>query len=74
MRRRRFFFQEHRSRENQERKKQLVDANSIAKEVGIDDIIAEAKPEDKAEKVKELQSSGLVVVMVGDGINDSPVW
>ncbi|KAL2543681.1 putative copper-transporting ATPase HMA5 [Forsythia ovata] len=47
-------------------------ANSIAKEVGIDTVIAEAKPENKAEKVKELQDEGYVVAMVGDGINDSP--
>nr|DAD18892.1 TPA_asm: hypothetical protein HUJ06_020355 [Nelumbo nucifera] len=47
-------------------------ANSIAKEVGIETVIAEAKPEQKAEKVKELQSMGLTVAMVGDGINDSP--
>ncbi|MCD7460877.1 putative copper-transporting ATPase hma5 [Datura stramonium] len=47
-------------------------ANAIAMEVGISDVIAEAKPEDKAEKVKELQTLGKVVAMVGDGINDSP--
>ncbi|XP_072958487.1 copper-transporting ATPase HMA5-like [Typha angustifolia] len=47
-------------------------ANAIAKEVGIDNVVAEAKPEQKAEKVKELQMSGLTVAMVGDGINDSP--
>ncbi|KAL5994347.1 putative copper-transporting ATPase hma5 [Asimina triloba] len=47
-------------------------ANSIAKEVGIETVVAEAKPEQKAEKVKELQMSGLTVAMVGDGINDSP--
>ncbi|KAJ6946280.1 hypothetical protein NC651_001131 [Populus alba x Populus x berolinensis] len=47
-------------------------ANSIAKEVGIETVIAEAKPEQKAEKVKELQAAGYIVAMVGDGINDSP--
>ncbi|KAL8101516.1 putative copper-transporting ATPase HMA5 [Apium graveolens] len=47
-------------------------ARSIAKEAGIDTVIAEAKPEYKAEKVKELQGSGYTVAMVGDGINDSP--
>ncbi|KAM7525740.1 hypothetical protein LguiA_015642 [Lonicera macranthoides] len=47
-------------------------ANSIAKEVGIDRVFAEAKPEDKAKKVKELQALGYTVAMVGDGINDSP--
>ncbi|XP_011029249.1 PREDICTED: probable copper-transporting ATPase HMA5 [Populus euphratica] len=47
-------------------------ANSIAKEVGIETVIAEAKPEQKVEKVKELQAAGYIVAMVGDGINDSP--
>ncbi|KAF2297806.1 hypothetical protein GH714_003234 [Hevea brasiliensis] len=47
-------------------------ANSIAREVGIETVMAETKPEQKAEKVKELQASGYVVAMVGDGINDSP--
>ncbi|XP_059645625.1 probable copper-transporting ATPase HMA5 [Cornus florida] len=47
-------------------------ANSIAKEVGIDTVIAQAKPEDKAAKVKEFQAAGDIVAMVGDGINDSP--
>ncbi|XP_008787477.2 copper-transporting ATPase HMA5 [Phoenix dactylifera] len=47
-------------------------ANAIAKEVGIDTVVAEAKPEQKAQKIKELQMSGLTVAMVGDGINDSP--
>ncbi|KAK0588337.1 hypothetical protein LWI29_038330 [Acer saccharum] len=48
-------------------------AKSIANEVGIEteNVIAEAKPEQKAEKVKDLQASGFTVSMVGDGINDS---
>ncbi|KAH7655862.1 Cu(2+)-exporting ATPase protein [Dioscorea alata] len=49
-------------------------ANAIAKEVevGINTVVAEARPEQKAEKVKELQMCGFTVAMVGDGINDSP--
>lgn len=47
-------------------------ASSIAKEAGIETFIAETRPEQKAEKVKELQAQGYIVAMVGDGINDSP--
>eukprot|EP00252_Welwitschia_mirabilis_P000318 TRINITY_DN10353_c0_g1_i1.p1 TRINITY_DN10353_c0_g1~~TRINITY_DN10353_c0_g1_i1.p1 ORF type:complete len:421 (-),score=89.04 TRINITY_DN10353_c0_g1_i1:80-1270(-) len=47
-------------------------ANAIAKEVGIGTVMAETLPEGKAEKIKELQMSGMTVAMVGDGINDSP--
>ena len=47
-------------------------ARAIADQVGIDEFVAEVRPEEKSAKVKEIQSQGLRVGMVGDGINDAP--
>lgn len=47
-------------------------ARRVAAEVGIDDVIAEVLPGDKAAKVSELQAAGRQVAMVGDGVNDAP--
>jgi P-type Cu+ transporter len=47
-------------------------ARAVAAEVGIDDVIAEVLPADKADVVRRLQADGRVVAMAGDGVNDAP--
>lgn len=47
-------------------------ANYIAEKAGVDDFIAEAKPEDKMEYIKKEQAAGKLVAMMGDGTNDAP--
>jgi len=50
----------------------VATARQVAEELGIKTVIAEVLPADKAAKIKELQTQGKIVGMVGDGINDAP--
>ncbi|CAJ99941.1 copper-translocating P-type ATPase CopA [Helicobacter acinonychis] len=50
----------------------LKNVQKCALELGIDDYISNAKPQDKLNKIKELKEKGQIVMMVGDGLNDAP--
>ena len=47
-------------------------ASAVARELGIDDVVAEVMPDDKVDAVRRLQDQGKIVAMAGDGINDAP--
>jgi P-type Cu+ transporter len=51
---------------------QEATARAIGREVGVDEVLAQVLPGEKADRVRELQAGGLRVAMVGDGINDAP--
>ncbi|MEQ1667614.1 MAG: heavy metal translocating P-type ATPase [Sulfuriferula sp.] len=47
-------------------------AQSVSRQLGLDDYFAEVLPEQKAQKIREIKARGLTVAMVGDGVNDAP--